>query len=558
MSKSIYRWHRILSIIIAIPVLLWAASGFMHPIMSTVRPAVAMQQLPVTALNDSVIRIAPAEALRRQKIRQIHDMRLVHIGPNVFFQVQLQRGEVPIYLSTVDGQLLRNGDELYARHLARQFLEGSPNAGVSDSMSADGDASGHACCTSAARLVMKPSKGGAVSDLQRITAFNEEYDEIQRILPVYRVAFDRPDGIRIFVETTQDRFVHAVDDRRAGLDAVFGLFHTWDWAESLGAFRYILMALLLGISFLSALMGLWIFARTRTIRPKGNPRLRWRFNHRIVSVSASLFTLMFSFSGAYHALSKLTPDERGMFHVDNDISIDGLNAMPREMYLKGGIIPSGQSQAFSNDAQNAGLETIPAQLYGNPFDMARHHGVVPYNFSLVRMYDSIYWRVIALPAKAPSAPDNRPIWSKDRKMAMPAVHYFTADGLPVPGGERRYAAYLASVFGGLQAGDTLHVLGITKFEGEYGFVNKRLPVWKVTFNGQMNDRFYVETSTGQLSVRVADADLPEGYSFSFLHKHHFMDFGGKVARDLSTMFWAAMQIAMVVVGVVLYLKSRRK
>jgi hypothetical protein len=520
MSKSIYRWHRILSIIIAIPVLLWAASGFMHPIMSTVRPAVAMQQLPVTALNDSVIRIAPAEALRRQKIRQIHDMRLVHIGPNVFYQVQLQRGEVPIYLSTVDGQLLRNGDELYARHLARQFLEGSPNAGVSDSMAADGDASGHACCTSAARLVMKPSKGGAVSNLQRITAFNEEYDEIQRILPVYRVAFDRPDGIRIFVETTQDRFVHAVDDRRAALDFIFGLLHTWDWAESLGGLRFVMMAILLTISFVSALMGLWIFSNTRTIKPKGNSRLRWRFNHRVVSVVASLFTLMFSFSGAYHALSKLSPDNRAMYHVDNDLLI--------------------------------------ADLSGNPVDMARQHGIVASNFSVVKLQDSIYWRVLASPANAPSAPDARPIWSKDRKTIMPAFYYYTADGRPVANGERRYASFLASIFGNVDAVDTLHVQAVTKFDGEYGFVNKRLPVWNVTFHGPMNDRFYVETSTGQLSVRVADADLPEGYSFSFLHKHHFMDFGGKVARDLSTMFWAAMQIAMVVVGLVLYVKSRRK
>jgi hypothetical protein len=37
-----------------------------------------------------------------------------------------------------------------------------------------------------------------------------------------------------------------------------------------------------------------------------------------------------------------------------------------------------------------------------------------------------------------------------------------------------------------------------------------------------------------------------------------MDFGGKTARDLSTMIWAAMQVAMVVVGMLLYVKSGRK
>ena len=520
MSKSFYRWHRLLSIIVAIPVLLWAISGFMHPIMSSVRPAVRLQQLPVKKLNDSAIWISPAEALTRNNIAQVHDLRLVHIGPNTFFQVQLQRGDVPVYLSTMDGALLRNGDDLYARHIARQFLEGvdSTNSpGLPEHM---GEASGHACCTSATRWVMDIPKGAMIRSVERLTAFNEEYDEIQRILPAYRVSFDRADGIRIYVETTQDRFVHAVDDRRAALDAVFGMFHTWDWAASLGGFRYVLMALLLSISFVSAVMGLWIFRMTRTIRPNGNPRLRWRFNHRIVSVTASVFTLMFSFSGAYHALSKLSPDDRIMYHVDNDISV--------------------------------------AELETDPLEMGRKGGIFPYNYSLVRLQDSTCWRILSTPSGKTIAGDSRPVWSKDRKAVMPVVDYFTSTGQRLVAGERKYAAYLGSLFGGGNPSDTLQVQPVTAFAGEYGFVNKRLPVWRVEYAGEMDDRFYIETATGQLSVRVSDADLPEGYSFSFLHKHHFMDFGGKTARDLSTMIWAAMQVAMVVVGMLLYVKSARK
>jgi hypothetical protein len=42
MKKKIYQWHRTTSLIIAIPVILWAASGFMHPIMTTIRPKVAI------------------------------------------------------------------------------------------------------------------------------------------------------------------------------------------------------------------------------------------------------------------------------------------------------------------------------------------------------------------------------------------------------------------------------------------------------------------------------------------------------------------------------------
>jgi hypothetical protein len=50
----------------------------------------------------------------------------------------------------------------------------------------------------------------------------------------------------------------------------------------------------------------------------------------------------------------------------------------------------------------------------------------------------------------------------------------------------------------------------------------------------------------------------EGYSFAFLHKHHFMDFAGKEARDISTMFWAASQLAVIIIGLILWRKSRKK
>ncbi|MBO9573824.1 MAG: hypothetical protein J7497_16680, partial [Chitinophagaceae bacterium] len=55
--KKIYRWHRTLSIIIAIPVLCWAISGFMHPLMTNIRPEVATQSLPPTGIDTSQIKV---------------------------------------------------------------------------------------------------------------------------------------------------------------------------------------------------------------------------------------------------------------------------------------------------------------------------------------------------------------------------------------------------------------------------------------------------------------------------------------------------------------------
>jgi uncharacterized iron-regulated membrane protein len=123
-------------------------------------------------------------------------------------------------------------------------------------------------------------------------------------------------------------------------------------------------------------------------------------------------------------------------------------------------------------------------------------------------------------------------------------------------GEKTYASYLAGMFSKNNGSDIRSITAITRFEGEYGFVNKRLPVWKVQYELNDRERYYIETATGKLAVRIQDRDLYEGYSFALLHKHHFMDFAGKTGRDISTMFWAMAVVVMIGFGIVLYLKTR--
>jgi hypothetical protein len=275
-------------------------------------------------------------------------------------------------------------------------------------------------------------------------------------------------------------------------------------------------------------MGLVIFFKTRSVKSKGNDYVKARQNHRWVSVVASLFTLLFTFSGAFHALDKLKVDTR------ND-------------YFNNQIISSSAIYFDYNEILKSSSESIN-------------------NISIVKMHDSIYWQITmnkTAKVKNDVALSNhnstKGKWSKDKELPIPSVKYISVSGLDsLKNGEIVYANYLAAHFSGNDDNSMVSTVAIKKFEGEYGFVNKRLPVWKVQFTNDFQERYYVETSTGKLSLRVDDRDLLEGYSFSFLHKHHFMDFGGKLVRDISTMFWAAMQIVMVCFGVFLYFKFRKR
>nr|GFC18571.1 hypothetical protein [Tanacetum cinerariifolium] len=51
---------------------------------------------------------------------------------------------------------------------------------------------------------------------------------------------------------------------------------------------------------------------------------------------------------------------------------------------------------------------------------------------------------------------------------------------------------------------------VTKFAGEYGFVNKRLPVVKLAFDGPGHPALYVEPASGKLAALVTDSDRREG------------------------------------------------
>jgi uncharacterized iron-regulated membrane protein len=148
---------------------------------------------------------------------------------------------------------------------------------------------------------------------------------------------------------------------------------------------------------------------------------------------------------------------------------------------------------------------------------------------------------------------------KSMEASLPAVTFVNAgDYSLLPNGEEKYAASLATQFSKNAANSIQSVTPVTKFNDEYNFADKRLPVWKVSYAANRNERYYIETSTGRLASHVDNSDLMEGYSFALFHKHHFMDWAGKEARDASTMVWAFMQIVMIVIGLILWWRRRTK
>jgi uncharacterized iron-regulated membrane protein len=497
--KKIYTYHRYLSLIIAIPVLLWAVSGFMHPLMTNIKPKVAMQKLPPAAIDSNAIRVPLPVALQRNNIASFHSVRLIHIDTNYFYQVQPEVNKAPVYLSATNGKLLPSGDWLYAQYLARSFLEGQPSSSPAATATpvAMMEEEGHDCCNAATACILNNTTGAKVANVSWLTAFDKEYKYVNRLLPVHKVTFNRPDGIRVYVETTQDRYAFAMDNKRAMLDNIFQWLHTWSWLDALGDTKlYFIIAICL-LALITAVLGIYIFCITKTKKANGNGMLKARRNHRYTAIVGAAFTIAWAFSGGWHALEKFSTDDRDVYYISN---------------------------------------RFPANIN---FDLARLQQVVNkpvYNVSLVKMNDQTFWRITT---------------------TADIAFVNTDDYSLLPQGEEKYAAWLATQFSKQPVKDVRSVTAVTKFNDEYNFTDKRLPVWKVSY-AHHADRYFVETSTGRLSVRVNDGDLREGYSFALLHKHHFMDWGGKTARDASTMIWVFFQIVLIVVGLMLWWRKKTK
>lgn len=461
--KNIYKWHRWVSILIAIPVIMWTVSGIMHPIMTSFKPKVKNQFIKPGTIDLSLITMPLKDALEMNEVSSISNFRIVKLKDSLYYQVKSKASNSLIYLNTQNGKILPAGDRQYAEQLACKFL---------------GDSS-------------------KVLNIEFVEHFNKEYVYVNRLLPVYKITFNREDSIRVYVETFGDRMALAMDDNRYAFNRFFVSFHSWGFLDDLGNARLFVMVMLCSLAFFTSIMGIYIWFLIR--RKNRSNKTKYRRWHGQVAIFASLTTLMFTFSGAFHAFKKFTPDNRLNYFYEPEIAASSLQPDLNKIVT---LIPKDS--------------------------------IV--NLSVIKMNESVYWQVIEKKGKGLS------------KSYVDAGKYTIFKN-----GEESYASFLANQFSGNKSGEISKQETIDKFTSEYGFVNKRLPVIKIQYSKNDNERYYVETSSGKLAAKIQDKDLTEGFSFAFLHKFHFMEFAGKTGRDAATVIAATATLLVTILGITLFI-----
>ena len=491
-----WKLHLWLGAISCLGLLLWAGSGLLHPIMARTQPVPAQRNAPVQRI-DLQHALPLAAALQQQGIAQITQAELTQINGQSYYRVALPQLAGAQYLHTQTGAVLADGDARYAEQLARHYTG----------------------------LTHTP-----VRSLRLQTQFDADYLPINKLLPVWRVEFAQGDGLLAFVDTSQARLAALSDQRQAALMRIFRLGHNWAFLDAAPKLQISLMVALLACLLFSALSGLyfyWRLAPSAQQRLQQRPLTRW---HRRLGLLVSIMLLMAVGSGGYHLLH-------------------GWQAAPQK--------------------------SPPALPSFNPVEMTAHSwmGVSAQpltQLGLARLGGQLVWMVQPAPsataAAAPSGPatqvgqlarmaheGHEAMPKANTKTQPPSMWVLDEHGMPIENGMAAIAQNLALHYAQPLTAHIKSSTEITRFNHEYGFFNKRLPVWRVALDDAAQTRLFVEPASGALALRMDTSDAREGWSFSTLHKWHFIP-GGADVRDALLALFALGNLGVAGLGLVLLLR----
>lgn len=497
-SRLVLRYHRWLGLLAALPVMVWGLSGLSHPIMTRLQPQPAAMTPPSELLavtNEQRAQLpALSVLLPPLGISELQEARLLSWQSRPVWQLTLPGQAQRVYVDARDGQRLHELDKEIAVLLARHY------AG---------------------------EKTRAIARVELLTAFTPEYLYINRLLPVWRVEFAGGDHLRAYVETSPLRLATLDNDGKALFGKVFRNLHSWAFIAHEGL-RDVLMSTFLVLAFSASVGGLWLYGFFWG-KPQSGERATAPRRHRRLGLITALSTMAFTGSATLHLLlvDKGSNDLPPLRAAAPAIAVSALTVAPSVLSL-----PPGSALQLLSLPAGPAWRAAPASMAmvgkkadkGMPEDAhAHHHGGM------------------SMPAEKPAAEQ----------------YFSAADARLIAEGPQTHARALASAFSGLPAASISAVQMVKKFEGEYGFLNKRLPVWKVAFATPDNLAVYVETGTGIKAAEVRDVDRFEGFSFAYLHKGHWLDALGKDTRDFLLGLFALLNVLVVVFGLSLWWRRRR-
>lgn len=486
---KVMAWHRRLVWVSASALLIWGGSGLIHTYLSSFGVQQVVFAPPARPLDMG--RAMPlADVLSNAGIASAAAVRVVAGEQENLLQVTEQQDQTRRYFRLRTGEELPDQDRLYAAYLARHYM-GFPQE--------------------------------PVQRVERVAQFSAEYPAVNRLLPVYKVSFDRSDQLHVYVYTETGAVAAVSNAWKQRLQTLFQYLHSGSyWPDSLEWLRVALFSVWVGVLFLMACTGLVLLVRIRRSKRVGGAKGL----HRMAAWVVSVPILVLSFSGLFHLVQNTGKPSTSHLRLQHPLALQGLD--------------------FPLNTQWSALT----------------EGVVFSSLSLVKKPDGPWVYRLGMPmpkGHAPTAPKAIRNARFDGVSPQGNAVYVRADNGEVwQSGDLALAHQLARQFTGLDESAVKATTLVTRFGGDYDFRNKRLPVWRFEYGAPLNASVFIDTATGVLADVALQSEMPERWSFSMLHKWNFLSpLGRDVQNGLISALVLLSIVAMAGIGVSLRLKNRR-
>lgn len=493
MIGKLLRWHRFLALTFSIPLIIYAVSGLLHPIMVHFFSS-PKANLANTSFNAVIPHhyISLFTVLTKAKIDHFSSVRLVEFGGDVYYQIRIKTADQSIspyvaaqpnphfrhrYFSLITGNELTSadGDLLYAQSLANKLDHSS------------------------------------VVDSQLITHFTSVYTDINRILPVYRLRL--ASGNIFYIDPHGSRVAATSNSSREAISQVFSWLHRQTYlGEKHDPLRIIFVSFFIIGLLLLALSGLLLYG------------VLWsKYKHYALTQSVKQQAKQ----PIQAATKKANPNNltKKPYFSRHKIS---------KIHRVTGLIVSVSLLGFTT----SGIHTLMAK-----FDLANHFAISPNN-DLSR--SMLHYDPVAIMLEQDADNFNLVNWNhglwlqlwRYQNNQLRLNYWHPSQGEKT---DKQYAIYLAE-----------HRLSInvlpdsveakTHFDSKYSPIFKRLPVQLLKYI-QPQQQIAIETHTGYVAQLIEPHNVWQGIHFSLLHKYHFLNSLGKPNRDLI--------ISLIMIGILL-------
>ncbi|MEM9878509.1 MAG: hypothetical protein AAF862_04430 [Pseudomonadota bacterium] len=489
------RWaiskHQLLAIFGGLGLFIFGLSGLLHVVMVTWGPQQAVM-MPPRAPMDMAAAAPIQSTLTKAGITTAAAVKVIAGEGRSLLQVTQDQLSPRRYFDLKTGAELPGHDEAQARYLARHYL----------------------------------ATNAAITGTEFITDFTPAYPWVNRLLPVYRVDFDLPGNVSIYIYTETNASAGVSNNFKRAVQTGFRWLHTWDWIPLKADWvRVLLITGLVGALLALVITGIMMLITIRR-RKRARGGRHW---HRVAGYALALPLLMFTSSGLYHLLTFSGPPPQRVLTLAQQLDVSQMS------------FPLSAQWAAMTDGVNVNNVSIVAGPGGQflyRLGIAKAAG--PMQMAAGEMREARY---------------------KGTPTTGPAVYIDAASGAPALQGDKAMAQILGAQFTGIDSPKAMAL--VTRFGPLYDFRNKRLPVWQLDYGPPANKTIWVDTATGALVDVLADSARPERWSFSLLHKWNFLrPLRGVLGRHGTNVIITTAVLSSVGlmggIGLSLYLKNRRR